>query len=76
MFDLERVLEGIDAVVPEDVRRIAGKLFGDELSVGFIARHDAAEKLRGVYEVGGPLLASETQAEDSSGRCSDTDATV
>ena len=76
VFDLERVLEGIDAVVPEDVRRIAGKLFGDELSVGFIARRDAAEKLRGVYGVGGPLLAGEARATDSSGRRSDTDATA
>ncbi len=73
VFDLERVLAGIDAVVLEDVRRIAGKLFGDELSAGFIARRDAAEKLRGVFEVGGPLLARQTQAEDSSGRRSDTD---
>ena len=57
VFDLERVLAGIDAVVPHDVRRIAGRLFGHELSGGFIARRDVAEKLRDVYVPGGPLHA-------------------
>ncbi len=63
VFDLERVLDGIDAVVREDVCRIAGRLFGGELSLGFIARRDVAERLRDVYGTDG---SDETSATRSS----------
>jgi predicted Zn-dependent peptidase len=75
VFELERVLEGIDAVGPDDVRRIARRLFAGELSAGFIARRDAAEKLRSIYEPGG-LLAGEAESGDSLGGYLATDATA
>ena len=59
VFDLERVLESIDSVAPDDVRRIAARLFGEELSVGFIARRDVAERLRESYGSGVPPLSGE-----------------
>ena len=69
VFDLERVLEGIDAVVPEDLQRIAGRLFGGQLSLGFIARRDAAERLRERYGSGGPVIAAtaDSPGSDSTG---------
>lgn len=76
VFEIERVLEGIDAVSPDDVRRIAGRLFAGELSAGFIARPDAAEKLREIYGSEGSLFAAQSVSDSSSGRRLPDDATA